>query len=603
MKLLNHRKLLHLFLTTSILLTVFSCEQVQRPETLTIKIIETSDVHGAIFPYDLKENRENDHSLAQVLTYVKQERANPEQVVIFIDNGDILQGDPIVYYYNFVNTSEKHICSQVMNFMGYDAATVGNHDIEPGHAVYDKLENEFNFPWLAANAVHQSSGEPYFKPYVILKRAGVKIAIFGLVTPAIPQWLPEKIWEGIEFNDMIESAKYWVEIIRKKENPDVMVGLFHAGADHTYNMQEAITPKNENASKLVAEQVPGFDVVFVGHDHHGWNEKFTNWAGKEVLLLGPTSSARNVAVAEINLTLNKTTNHYQKSLAGELVETNQFVPDSAFMEKFAPMLRAGKNYVESPVGKFTKSINSREAMFGDTPFIDLIHQAQLDLTGAQISFAAPLSFDMQIDTGEFYVRDMFKLYRFENLLYTMELGGVEIKDFLEYSANLWFNQMKSKNDNLLNFKENDDGTLVKSRHSDRHQLENTYYNFDSGDGLIYTVDVSKPFGERINIISLSDGASFDLNKKYTVALNSYRGNGGGNHLVAGSKIRKELLQDRIVKTTEKDLRFYMMEWLKQKGEITPETNNNWKIIPEDWVETARPKDYILLFGDEPTETH
>jgi 2',3'-cyclic-nucleotide 2'-phosphodiesterase/3'-nucleotidase len=592
------QKLLQLLLSATILLVAVSCTQVQKPEKLTIKIIETSDVHGAIMPYDLKEDHETDHSLAQVLTYVNQERANPEQVVILLDNGDILQGDPIVYYYNFENTKSEHICSEVMNYMGYDAATVGNHDIEPGHAVYDKLNYDFDFPWLAANAVDQSSGESYFKPYVILERSGVKIAILGLITPAIPQWLPENIWEGMEFQDMIESAKYWTEKIRKDENPDVMIGLFHAGADYTYNMQEAITPKNENASKLVAEQVPGFDVVFVGHDHHGWNEKFTNWAGNEVLLLGPTSRARDVAVAEIGLTLNKTTNHYKKTLSGELVAINKYAPDSAFMDEFTPAFEEAKSWVASPVGSFTEAINSREAFFGDSPFIDLIHQAQLDISGAQISLAAPLSFDMQIDAGEFYVRDMFKLYRFENLLYTMELGGIEIKDFLEFSYGLWLNQMENKNDHLINFKEDEDGELVKSKYGDSYQLENAYYNFDSGDGLIYTVDVNKPFGERVDIISLSDGTPFDLNKKYTVAVNSYRGNGGGGHLVAGSKIRQELLADRIVSSTEKDLRFHMMEWLKEKGEITPSSNNNWKIIPEEWVETASPKEYILLFGKD-----
>jgi 2',3'-cyclic-nucleotide 2'-phosphodiesterase/3'-nucleotidase len=590
------QKLLRLLLSATILLAAVSCTQLQKPEKLTIKIIETSDVHGAIMPYDLKEDHETDHSLAQVLTYVNQERANPDQVVIFLDNGDILQGDPIVYYFNFENTESRHICSEVMNYMGYDAATVGNHDIEPGHAVYDKLDDEFDFPWLAANALETESGEPYFKPYVILERQGVKIAILGLITPAIPQWLPENIWAGMEFRDMIESAKYWTEKIRKEEDPDVMIGLFHAGADYSYNMQEAITPKNENASKLVAEQVPGFDVVFVGHDHHGWNEKLNNWAGNEVLLLGPTSRARNVAVAEVGLTLNKTTNHYQKTLSGELVAINEYAPDSGFIKNFTPQFEEAKTWVASPVGSFTEAIDSREAFFSDSPFIDLIHQAQLDISGAQISFAAPLSFDMQIDAGEFYVRDMFKLYRFENLLYTMELGGVEIKDFLEYSYNLWLNQMENKNDHLINFKVNEDGELAKSKYGDSYQLANAYYNFDSGDGLIYTVDVSMPFGERVNISSLSDGTPFDLNNKYTVAVNSYRGNGGGNHLIAGSKIRQELLADRIVHSTEKDLRYHMMEWLKEKSEITPSTNNNWKIIPEEWVEPATPKDYILLFG-------
>ncbi len=168
----------------------------------------------------------------------------------------------------------------------------------------------------------------------------------------------------MEFQDMIESAKYWFERIRKKEKPDVMVGIFHTGADYFYNRPQAITPKNENAVKPVAEQVPGFDVVFVGYDHHGWNEKFTNWAGNEVLLLGPTSGARarDVAVAKIVLTLNKTTNHYQKSVTGNITEINQFAPDSLFMVKFSPMQQEAKNYVNSPVVKFTNAFNSRTVL-------------------------------------------------------------------------------------------------------------------------------------------------------------------------------------------------------------------------------------------------
>ncbi len=158
----NMRKTIQLLLATTILFLTVSCNQIQRHEKLTIKIVETSDVHGAIFPYDLMEDKATDYSLAWVLTYVGQERANSNLQVTLLENGDILQGDPIVYYYNFKKTENEHICTQAMNYMGYDAATVGNHDIEPGHAVYDKVNNEFDFPWLAANAVDKEAAEPYF---------------------------------------------------------------------------------------------------------------------------------------------------------------------------------------------------------------------------------------------------------------------------------------------------------------------------------------------------------------------------------------------------------------------------------------------------------
>ena len=580
----------------SIILVLASCQQVQKPESLKIKIIETSDLHGAIFPYDLKDDKPTENSLAQVMTFVKEERAKAGQVVILLDNGDILQGDPMVYYSNFEKTNAPHICSQVMNFMGYDAATIGNHDIEAGHPVYDKLNAEFAFPWLAANAVDVKSGKPYFKPYFVIEKDGVKIAVFGLITPAIPKWLPEKIFAGIEFEDMIESAKKWVKIIIENEKPDLLIGLFHAGVEANYNGQNAETAFNENASRLVAEQVPGFDAVFVGHDHHGWNETVKNWAGKEVLILGTTSRANDVAVANFDLKLNETTYHYEKNLTGEIVEMKNLAPDAEFMSKFQPDFEEVKKYVNRPIGTFTESISTKDALFGESKFVDLIHQIQLEITGADISFAAPLSFDSEINEGQIFVRDMFKLYKFENLLYTMELGGQEIKDYLEYSCNLWYNEMTSENDHLLKFKTDSLGDIQKSSNGNTFVLENPFYNFDSGDGIIYTVNLQKQNNERVTIISMADGSPFDLNKKYKVAVNSYRGNGGGNHLTAGSKIRAELLKDRIINSTEKDLRFYLMKWIEEKGTITPKKNDNWKVLPENWFKKGKEKDYPLLFG-------
>jgi len=139
-------------------------QQDRRPEKLVLRIIETSDVHGAIFPYDFINDRPAGGSLARVMTYVRQQRDDTAQTVLLLDNGDILQGQPVVYYYNFEDTVTEHICARVMNYMGYRAGTVGNHDIEPGHAVYDRLVREFDFPWVAANAVRDDNGEPYFRP-------------------------------------------------------------------------------------------------------------------------------------------------------------------------------------------------------------------------------------------------------------------------------------------------------------------------------------------------------------------------------------------------------------------------------------------------------
>lgn len=562
-------------------------------QTVNLKIIETSDLHGAIYPFDFINNRPAKSSMAQVYTYIKQERANTEQEVILLDAGDLLQGQPPVYYYNFEETTVPHLMAEVMNFMKYDAGTVGNHDIETGHEVYDKFKKDINFPWLAANATNTQTGEPYFQPYVIIKKAGIKIAVLGLITPGIPMWLPEKIWSGIEWEDMIESAQHWVNIINENEKPDLFIGLFHSGVDYTYGSVDENTYKNENAAQLVAERVPGFDVVFVGHDHAGWNKFVKNKNEENVLILGPRGYATTAVAANIKMTFDETNKIWKKEIAGETIDVSKYKSDEEFMNRFTPQYEVVKNYVSKEIGEFTETISSREAVFGASTFADFINEIQLELTGADISFAAPLSFDAKINKGKIYRRDMFNLYKYENLLYTMELTGQEIRNYLEHSYSNWFNEMKDENDHLLLFQKDENGNLEME--NDKSMFITPSYNFDCAAGINYTVDVSKPAGEKVNISGMSNGEEFKLDKKYRAAINSYRGNGGGGHLTTGAKIPKDELSKKIITSTEKDLRFYMMKWIENKKVVTPKKLNNWKVIPESWWEKGKEKDYKLIF--------
>lgn len=565
-------------------------------QTIKVKIIETSDVHGAIFPYSLKDNKEINSSLARVSTFVNQQRVDTNQIVFLLDNGDILQGNPAVYYYNFEKTDTINLYADVMNYMKYDAATIGNHDIETGHDVYDKFNNEIKFPWLAANAINTETNQPYFKPYTTIERGGVKIAILGLITPAIPQWLPEQIWSGIKFDDMIETAQKWVKKIREMEQPDLMIGLFHSGVDYTYNNENENTYKNENASRLVAEKVDGFDLIFVGHDHEGWNFKTKAPNGKEVLIIGTTAGAQNVAVASYTLKYDKMCMVYdKKEITGELVDMKDYSIDVDFVNHFRKNIEAVRNYISTPVGEFTEMISSRESMFGPSKFVDLIHIIQLNLTNADVSFTAPLSFNAKIDAGKIYARDMFDLYRYENFLYTMEMTGQEIKDYLEFSYGNWMSIMKNENDHLLKFKLDETGELVYSERTKSPELEERFYNFDSAAGIEYVVDVTKPIGERVRIIRFVDGRPFEPNKKYKVAINSYRGNGGGRHLTDGAKIPHEELSKRVLNSTEKDLRYFALKWIEDQKVVEPKLLNNWKVVPENYWQAGKQKDYQLLF--------
>ncbi len=557
-------------------------------QNVRIKLIETTDCHGAIYPFSFRDNQTSKFSLAQVHSYVKSEREN--QNVLLLNNGDILQGTPDVYYYNFVNTTSPHLFAEVMNFMKYDVGSVGNHDIETGHSVYDRFCEQINFPWLAANAINETTNEPYFLPYTIFEKENVKIAVLGMITPFIPNWLPKILWQNMYFDDMISTAEKWTKIIEEKEKPDLLIGLFHSGVNENRNSNYG----DENASNLVAQKVKGFDVVFVGHDHHGWNFKIQNDFGDSVLVIGGTSSARTFATVDISFEKNE--NSFSiKNLKGNLVDASQFIVDKEFMEKFTPQFEEISNWVNQPIGEFTKQINSQDALFGESDFVDLIHKIQLDLTKADISFAAPLNINTSIDSGKFYIRDLFKLYHYENFLYTMELSGKEIKDILEYSAEKWFNQMKDENDNFLKFEKDENGKLIFSERTNSPKLDGLFYNFESAAGINYEVDVTKPKCEKVKITSLANGELFDFTRIYKVAVNSYRGNGGGGHLTFGAKIPKEELSKRILSSTDRDLRFLMMNWIIEEKVVQPILFGNWKLVPAEFVRKATENDKKLMF--------
>lgn len=223
-------------------------------EEVVIKIIETSDVHGNFFPYNFIERKEWSGSLARVHSFVKEQREKYGDNCLLMDNGDILQGQPTAYYYNFMDTVSTHVAADMMNYMGYVVGNMGNHDVETGHAVYDRWIKQCDFPVLGANIIDNATGKPYLKPYEVLERDGVRIAVLGMITPAIPSWLPEKLWSGLHFEEMEPCARKWVKIIKEKENPDVIVGLFHAGKSGNVLGQVV-----EDASMDVAKRVSGFD--------------------------------------------------------------------------------------------------------------------------------------------------------------------------------------------------------------------------------------------------------------------------------------------------------------------------------------------------------
>ena len=560
---------------------------VAQDKVVKLKIVETSDVHGNFYPYDFIRRQPASGSLARVQAFVRQERQRYGDNLILLDNGDILQGQPSAYYYNYMDTVSPHLTAEMQNYMDYDAGTVGNHDIETGRAVFDRWAADCRFPVLGANVIDLSTGRPHFKPYVMLEREGVRIAILGMITPAIPMWLSENLWPGLSFEDMEATARRWMPVIREQEKPDLIIGLFHAG-------KKAVLmggKYRDNASVEVACNVPGFDVVLAGHDHARACFQVANADGDSVWVVNPANNAVTVGDVEVTLTLQdgKVTG---KRVESRLTDVGALEPDRDFMVHFSAQYDTIQAFVSKKIGRFTRSISTRPAYFGPSAFVDLIHRLQLEIGQAEISLAAPLSFDARIEEGDICVSDMFNLYKYENMLYTMSLSGKEIRGALEMSYALWTNQMQAPDDDLLLLREpSGQGKGAE----ERTFFCNPSYNFDSAAGILYTVDVTRPAGQKVTILSMADGTPFDENRMYRVAVNSYRGNGGGELLTRGAGIPQEKLKDRILFSTDKDLRYYLMQYIAQRKVITPESLEQWKFIPQNWVKPAAERDYRKLF--------
>ena len=574
-------KLLALFILLTF--TITSCAEGKLKDgAYTFEVYATNDLHGRFFDSLYVSNQSEQvhpYSLASVATAMKEVRANSaDGNIILLDIGDHLQGDKAAFYYNFIDTTSVHIFSRIMNYLDYDAVVVGNHDIEPGHGVYDKVTKELNMPYLAANAIDTKTGKPYFEAYTILNRNGVKIAVIGLTNPNIPNWLSPHLWEGIEFEEVIPTLEHWVEYVREKEQPHFVIAAMHTG------LGDKESDSKENPSRFVAKNVKGIDLVLAAHDHQVVAEKFMN-GDKEIWVLEGGSRANSLSKASVQLTV-KDGKVVSTIVTGESISMSGVTPDAAYLEHFRADFVKVKEFTNRPVGQLSNDIASRDAYFGPSAYIDMIHTLQLKASGADISFAAPLSFNATIEKGVLNYQNLLDIYPFENQLNVMEMTGKEIKDYLEFSYASWLNPNPAQSGHLLDIKLNE----KRKRWSFNHPS----YNFDSAAGIQYEVDVTKPVGERINIISLADGGAYDMDAKYKVAMTSYRASGGGYHLEQGACIAKDEMDSRLVARLA-DIRELLYDQILADGSIEAEKLNQWKFVPEGVVAKLAEKDYQLLF--------
>ncbi|MBR6270266.1 MAG: bifunctional metallophosphatase/5'-nucleotidase [Bacteroidales bacterium] len=516
-----------------------------------VTICETTDVHGAYFDSAYVDNLAAKTSLANVSSYMKELRASGVKPVL-INAGDNLQGDNAAYYFNYVATDVPHVYPRIANYLGYDAIIVGNHDIETGHDVYDRVARELTMPYLAANAAfdrdengkadmdedpgNKEVSDSYFQPYCIVDRDGVKVAIIGMTNGNIKSWLSSTTWHGIDFQIISDMVQGLVDKVIAKEKPHLVVLAVHSGT----GTDQA---DRENEALYLASTIKGVDVVINGHDHRPLAREVENPEGG-VVLLNAGTKAVVVAQADFVITV-KNGKVVSKTADYKLVPMDKYAPDPEYVAAFKDDFNAVKAFANRPIGNLSENIFLADALDGPSSYINLVQTVQLASTGADISFAAPLANSGVIEKGVIEFQDLVSIYKFENQLYTVEMTGRQVKDYLEYSYDNWVN---------------------KSGPS---------YNWDSADGIIYEVSRSAAKGERVKIVSMSDDKPFDLDKVYKVAMTSYRASGGGDLLRNGAGVDPTTLKivDKL-----KDIRSLIGDYIASKGEVVPEVATNWKFV-------------------------
>ncbi|MBO4447246.1 MAG: bifunctional metallophosphatase/5'-nucleotidase [Bacteroidales bacterium] len=548
-----------------------------------LTILTTNDVHGAVFDSSYVDGRTFPSMVAASALIDSVRAAEGRQNVLLLDAGDFLQGDNCVYFFNYVDTLSPHLCPRLYDAMRYDAVVVGNHDVESGHKVFDRVMKEFHskgIPFLAANAVRED-GSPYFDEYALFRKAGLKVLVLGFTNANMKAWLSESVWRGLDFLSLLPYVQEEVDRIQAREKPDVTVVAVHSGTGRGDGGEL------ESQGLDLLESLKGVDVVACSHDHRPFTV-----CRDSICLINSGSRAQYVAQAVVELEF-KDGQKVSKTLSTGLLKVDKNRPDTLLRAAFRPDFEKVRNFTLEPVAILEETVNTRDAFAGMSSYMDLIHTVQLHSTGAEVSIAAPLSVNRTLKAGQLVFHDMFALYAYENRLCEVRLSGSEIRNFLEYSYDSWIQYPAP---HVLKIAERDDPRTGQKGWS----FVNRTYNFDSAAGINYTVDVTRPFGQRVKISSLADGTPFEEDRQHRVAMNSYRASAGSYLKASGKPAGPDEVEKRIVRRLD-EVRNLIYEELRSRGTAGPDYYSDrqllgsWYFVPREQVKKAMDADMLLLF--------
>lgn len=545
---------------------------------LTICIVETSDVHGHIFDKDCLTGEDREGSLAKFATFLNRERKENKHV-IYVDAGDMLQGTIDDYQDQTAQFQRSCLPAEAFNLLDCFATVMGNHDFAVGAASYDRYFRSIKCPVLGANVFYEEYGD-YLLPYRIREIQGVRIAFLGMTTPLVNYQLPKDRRE-LDLADIVESAKYWMPILKDEEEADVVVGLLHSG----YDGGRSDDGLSENVVRKLLAEVPGFDIILYGHDHRARNQKTVDCNGDSVLLLNPGPFMTKAAVATVTITADDDKN-LTVSATGELVDVTGEIPDKRFLKKLSGWYDDLCQYADSVAGVVSAPVEADGILWRRSTMMDMIHAVQMGFSGADVSLAVPNFTTSYYPAGEIRVKDLFGVYEYDNTLVSVMLKGSEIKSVLENSATQFYNTVSDGNGGLLKSRKVGDSGVSLPRRA--------VSSLVTAAGINYEIDVTKPDGKRVNIISMSDGKPFDAEKMYRTTINSNQYSGTTLPRIIG--ITPKEMRERFNNSSSADIRFYMLTNLALCHEMgrayTVPEKSNWKLVPEDIVSECLAKDTV-----------
>ncbi len=342
-----------------------------------ITLLQTSDVHGHIYPFDYFRNRPADLGLARIATWVESVRAEGHPVLL-LDAGDTIQGSALAYYHHRRNPVPPDPTMKVMSHMGFDAMTVGNHEFNFGLKAIDKSSREASFPWLSANIINAEDGSPYFKPYIVKELEGIRVGILGLTTPNIPNWETPEHYAGLGFLDTVETARRIVPLLREKEKVDAVVVLTHQALERDLETRRSNETEHENQVFRMLTEVPGIDVVLMGHSHRDVEPREV----KDVVICEP--GRWGAALCRIDL-------FFEKDRAGNvgLVRWSGELLKAADVEPQQEVLDVASHRFATSIGSWprTSLLSSQHAHLAtdSKSFCDTVHKSPKNPTSFRLT--------------------------------------------------------------------------------------------------------------------------------------------------------------------------------------------------------------------------